>query len=56
MKKGKMEMKRFLILVELIKYLSITDNKQDKIIAIKSARNDGYISADEAIELAIEFC
>ena len=51
-----MEMKKFLAVVELVRYLAITDNKKEKTIAIKMARDDGYISSDEAIELAIEFC
>ena len=49
------EMKKFLAIVELVKYLSTTNNKREKIVAIKTARDDGYITGDEAIELAVEF-
>lgn len=46
----------FLRMGRLLSFLESSANKQDKVLEIKMAREDGLISADEAVELAIEYC
>ena len=48
---------RILQIAHLVMYL--TDKKTeyfDKVDAIKNARDSGIITADDALELAMEFC
>jgi len=46
----------FLRMARLLGFLETSNNKQDKVLEIKMAQADGLITADEALELAIEFC
>lgn len=47
---------RFLRMAQLLSFLETSDNKADKVLEIKAAREDGAITEDEALELTIEFC
>ena len=46
----------FLRMNRLLGYLESDAPKANKIREIKAAREDGFLTEDEAIELAIEFC
>lgn len=46
----------FLQMGHLLSVLESRVKKEDKILAIKSARASGFLTDDEALELAIEFC
>lgn len=46
----------FLRMAKLLGFLETSTNKADKVLEIKMARDDGFITDDDAIELAIEFC
>ena len=52
---AKEKSEQFMKLVNLIAFLVTSESKEYKKDAIKTARADGVISADEAIDLAIEF-
>lgn len=46
----------FLRMARLLGFLETSTNKADKVLEIKMAREDGLITEEEAVELAIEFC
>lgn len=46
----------FLRMARLLDYLQSDATRSDKVFEIKRARDDGFISEDEALELTIEFC
>lgn len=46
----------FLRMGALLGLLETSSNKAEKADAIKAARENGLITADEAVELAIEYC
>ena len=48
--------KSFLRMAWLLGFLETSTNKADKVLEIKMAREDGLITDEEALELAIEFC
>lgn len=52
---NKEKSEQFMKLVNLIAFLATSECKEYKREAIKTARADGVISADEAIDLAIVF-
>ena len=49
-------MTTFQMVVNLIKFLTETDDKGAKVAEIKAAWLNGLLTKDEAIELVIEFC
>ena len=46
----------FIRMAHLLGFLDSDAPKEDKVLEIKMARDDGFITEDEAVELAIEFC
>lgn len=46
----------FLRMARLLDFLESSTNKADKVLEIKMARDDGFITEEQAVELAIEFC
>ena len=46
----------FLRMGRLLGFLESTTNKDEKVDAIKAARQEGLIDEDTALDLAIEFC
>lgn len=46
----------FIRMAHLISFLDSSASKKDKALEIKMARDDGFITEDEAIEIAVEFC
>ena len=46
----------FLRMARLLSFLDSDADKADKVRRIKAEREDGFITAEEAVELAIEFC
>ena len=46
----------FMRIARLCAFLGSSSDKGDKVLEIKAARDDGVITEDEAIDLAIEFC
>lgn len=48
--------KGFLEMARLLNFLEKTSDKVEKARAIREARESGLIDAEEAIDLAVEFC
>ena len=46
----------FLRMARLLGFLETSNSKEDMVLEIKMARDDGLITEEEAVELAIEFC
>lgn len=45
----------FIRMAQVLSFLESSASKEDKILELKMARDDGFITDDEALELAIEF-
>lgn len=50
------KMDAFLRMGRLLAFLETSTNKEEKVLEIKMAREDGLIDEEEALELAIEYC
>lgn len=46
---------RIIYIAHLVEYLATANNKQDMVNAIKWHRDNGYLTEDEAVDLAIEY-
>ena len=49
-------MQEFIRMAEVISFLESPAKKEDKVLEIKMAMEDGIITQEEAVELACEFC
>ena len=50
------QMNNFIRMARLLGFLDTSNNKADKVLEIKMAREDGLINDEEALELILEFC